>query len=384
MKKIIFLTGTRADYGKLKPLMQKMAEDGDFETHLFVTGMHLLTKYGYTCSEIEQNGFRNIYKFINQNDSDGMDHILAKTITGLSDYVREIKPDLLIVHGDRVEALAGAIVGSLNNIPTGHIEGGEVSGTIDELIRHAVTKLSHLHFVANKDARRRLVQLGEDTTSIHIIGSPDIDVMNSAALPTIDAVKNYYEINYDKYSILILHSVTTELDLLEFQVNEIIVALIESKLNYVVIYPNNDPGSEIILKEFNKKLLISNNFRIFPSMRFEYFLTLLKYSNFIIGNSSAGIREAPFFGVPTVNIGTRQNRRSNAPSIINAISTAKDIGIAISQIKTTKRIKFSDFGLGDSANEFIRIIKSLNLKEIETQKYFNDIGNSAINTANDN
>lgn len=188
-KKIVVLTGTRADYGKLKPLMQKLDSDDRFEMHIFVTGMHLLSKYGYTCDEVMNSGFRRIHKFINQNTADRMDQILSKTILGLSDFIREINPDLLIVHGDRVEALAGATVGALNNILTAHIEGGEVSGTVDELIRHAVTKLSHVHFVSNEEASSRLKQLGEDEKTIHVIGSPDIDVMTSKNLPSIGEVK---------------------------------------------------------------------------------------------------------------------------------------------------------------------------------------------------
>jgi len=188
-RNILFLTGTRADFGKLKSLMTKIQEDDEFELNIFVTGMHMLSKYGYTCIEVEKAGFRNLYKFINQNASDSMDHILSKTISGLSDYVKETRPDLLIIHGDRVEALAGATVGALNNLLVGHIEGGEVSGTVDELIRHATSKLSHIHFVSNESAKKRLVQLGEKKETIHVIGSPDVDVMNSSSLPTIDEVR---------------------------------------------------------------------------------------------------------------------------------------------------------------------------------------------------
>jgi UDP-N-acetylglucosamine 2-epimerase (hydrolysing) len=159
--KVTFVTATRADFGKLKPLMQKLQDDERFEVRLFVTGMHMLSRYGSTWNEVQETGFGNLYKFINQNSSDSMDHVLAKTVSGLADYVMEIAPDMLVIHGDRVEALAGAAVGAFNNILTSHIEGGEVSGTVDELIRHAVTKLSHVHFVANDIAKQRLLQLGE-------------------------------------------------------------------------------------------------------------------------------------------------------------------------------------------------------------------------------
>mgnify|MGYP003536605101 CR=1 FL=1 len=144
MKKIVFLTGTRADFGKLKSLMSISQNSKDFDVHLFVTGMHMNSLYGYTVDEIEKAGFKNIYKYINHDSIEYMDRTLAKTIEGFSQFIKQISPDLIIVHGDRVEALAGAIVGSLNNILVAHIEGGEVSGTIDELIRHSVTKMSHM------------------------------------------------------------------------------------------------------------------------------------------------------------------------------------------------------------------------------------------------
>jgi UDP-N-acetylglucosamine 2-epimerase (hydrolysing) len=184
-KKILFLTGTRADFGKLKSLMHKVEDAEQFDAHLFVTGMHMIATYGMTANEVEKSGFQSIYKYINQNKHDSMDVILSKTIMGLSDYVKEVQPDMIVVHGDRVEAMAGAIVGALNNILVSHIEGGEVSGTIDELIRHSVSKMSHLHFVSNEKAKQRLLQLGEREKSVYIIGSPDLDIMTSSNLPKL-------------------------------------------------------------------------------------------------------------------------------------------------------------------------------------------------------
>jgi UDP-N-acetylglucosamine 2-epimerase (hydrolysing) len=378
-KKIVFLTGTRADFGKVKSLMNKLYTDNAFEVHLFVTGMHMLSKYGYTCNEVEKAGFKNIHKFINQNPSDTLDRILSKTILGLSDYVHEIKPDLIIVHGDRVEALAGATVGALNNIPVGHIEGGEVSGTIDELIRHAVSKLSHLHFVANEEAKKRLIQLGEISNLIHVIGSPDIDLMNSNHLPTLDEVKNYYKINFSKYAILIFHSVTTEQKKLRHQIKTIVDQIIKSDLKYIVIYPNNDPGTDIILEEY-LRLSGSENIKIYPSIRFEYFLTLLKNALFIIGNSSAGIREAPHFGIPTINLGSRQHNRVKCSSVLNIEIDADRI---LSSIKHVASNEFSHevslqkhtiFGNGDSDQRFYEILKNKAFWNISTQKNFVDWG----------
>ena len=371
-KKILFLTGTRADFGKLKSLMLALHRDQDFELHVFVTGMHMLAKYGYTCEEVYRIGFSNIYKFINQNVNDGMDQILAKTIHGLSDYVREIQPDLFIVHGDRVEALAGATVGALNNILTAHIEGGEVSGTIDELIRHAVTKMSHVHFVANQAAQRRLIQLGEQEDAIHVIGSPDVDVMNSSSLPSLDEVRRHYQISFLKYSILAFHPVTTEVEKLREQTRTMLDALERSERNYVVIYPNNDLGAEIILDEY-ERITSHPRFKIFPSMRFEYFLSLLKHADFMIGNSSASVREAPHFGVPAVNLGSRQHNRVMSSLVVNADLTPIGIDVAIRNAVALPREAECLFGDGDSARHFLKILTDENFWRHPKQKHFIDL-----------
>jgi len=372
MKKILFLTGTRADFGKLKSLIRKVAESDQFEDHIFATGMHLLSKYGMTVNEVEKSGFKSIYKFINHNLSDSMDVILSKTIHGLSDYVKELSPDMIVVHGDRVEALAGAIVGSLNNILVAHIEGGEVSGTIDELIRHSVSKMSHIHLVSNDNAKKRLLQLGEHKDNIFIIGSPDLDMMTSNELPSINEVRDRYNINFDEYAVFMYHPVTTEVDDLSKNIRETIDALIESNINYIVIYPNNDLGSEIILKEF-ERLGQSVNFKVFPSVRFECFLTLLKNSKFMVGNSSAGVREVPFYGKPTINLGSRQNKRSDACSIINVSEVKEDILKALELAKTSTFEPIQEFGKGNSDELFFEIICSKRTWDISKQKIFIDI-----------
>ena len=245
-KRIVFLTGTRADFGKLKSLLVRLHESESFDLHIFITGMHMLSKYGYTCLEVEACGVGSIYKYINQNMDDTMDTILGKTVMGFSDYVKEIDPDMIVVHGDRVEALAGATVGSLSNKLVAHIEGGEVSGTIDELIRHAVSKMSHLHFVANEEAKSRLMQMGERESDIHVIGSPDFDVMKSESLPQLPEVKSYYDIPFDEYGILMFHPVTTDNENIGRYSEEIVRTLKRSGRQYVVIYPSNDHGSKDI------------------------------------------------------------------------------------------------------------------------------------------
>lgn len=372
IKKLLFLSGTRADFGKLKSLMQICENSPEFEIHIFATGMHMHHQYGYTVKEIEKSGFKNIYKFINYTSEATMDLTMAKTIEGLSSYVKEEKPDLIIVHGDRVEALAGAIVGALNNILVAHIEGGEVSGTIDELIRHSVSKMSHTHFVSNNLAKNRLMQMGENENSIYTIGSPDIDIMYSETLPSLEAVKDYYEISFEKYAILMFHPVTTEYELMADAANNLIDAVIESNLKYIVVYPNNDFGSSIILKSFNK-IKNNPNFKIFPSLRFEYFLVLLKNSDFIIGNSSAGIREAPHYGIPTINIGTRQNNRALNTEIINTDYAKRNIIEKIKETYLNKKFEpLNLFGIGNSDYKFLEIISNKQFWETLKQKTFLD------------
>ena len=171
-----------------------------------------------------------------------MDSVFNKTCFGFSSYLKKIKPDMVIVHGDRVEAMACAITACLNGIKIGHIEGGEVSGTVDEILRHSISKIANIHFVANKKAKKRLIQLGEDSRSVFVTGSPDIDLLLKADLPTINEVKKKYSIKFKKYAIAIFHPVTTEYKNLNHQLNEFIYALKKSQLNYILILPNNDYG----------------------------------------------------------------------------------------------------------------------------------------------
>jgi len=368
-KKIAFLTGTRADFGKMKPLIQILENHQDFETHIFVTGMHMLENYGLTLIEVQRCGFKNISTYRNDTHEASMDLTLAKTITGFSEFVKDTQPNLIVVHGDRVEALAGAIVGSLNNILVAHVEGGELSGTIDELLRHATSKMSHIHFVSNDKAKSLLEQMGELPESIYSIGSPDVDMMFSNSLPDLQTVKTYYNIPFETYSVAMFHPVTTEHIQMEHYAKEFVNALKTSSKNYVVIYPNNDMGSQTILDTY-QNILNHPNFRVFPSIRFEYFLTLLKHSSFIIGNSSAGVREAPYYGIPTVNIGTRQHNRSISSAIIN---TDYKVDAILKGIETAEQVvleKMTDFGNGNSAEEFLNVLKSESLWKTNHQKQF--------------
>ncbi|WP_427875211.1 UDP-N-acetylglucosamine 2-epimerase [Flavobacterium sp. MMS24-S5] len=371
-KKILFLTGTRADFGKIKSLISILESQPTFEVFVAVTGMHLQDEYGYTLLEIQRCGYQNIHTFKNHTHETTMDLTLAKTIEGLSNYVKIVEPDLILVHGDRVETLAGAIVGSLNNILVAHIEGGEISGTVDELIRHSVSKLSHIHFVSNAEAAKRLKQMGEIKESIFTIGSPDIDIMFSDKLPDLEIAKQYYQIDFNSFAIVMFHPITTEIDSMEDYATNFVEALLNDIHNYVVVFPNNDLGSQIILDAY-KRLSGNSRFRIFPSLRFEYFLTLLKNSQFIIGNSSAGIREAPYYGIPIINIGTRQQNRAVHADIVNVDYEKENISKALSTIDSHKvKQSDADFGTGNSAELFLESLQGDKIWQMNHQKQFRD------------
>lgn len=373
-RRLLFISGTRADYGKLKSLIKILNDDSKFEVFIFATGMHMLSNYGFTYKEIEKDGFPYIYPFINQDFNSNMSIALSNTISGLSYYVDETEPDAIIVHGDRLEALAGAIVGAFNNIRVLHIEGGEVSGTIDESIRHAITKFSHFHFVANEEAKKRIIQLGESEENIFVFGSPDIDIMHSDKLPSIEDVKKRYEIPFNKYNILMYHPVTTEVNKIKEHASWLVDEILKTNENFVVIYPNNDEGSEFILEEYDR---IKDNkyFRIFPSMRFEYFLSLLRSADCMVGNSSSGIRETGIYGIPTVDIGTRQNGRYDTKicSHIIHIDDKESISKAIDDAKDMEIIKSSYFGNGDSDKIFHDILCGSEIWEKHIQKRFIDV-----------
>lgn len=372
-KKILFLTGTRADYGKLKPLMQSVEEHENFECHIFVTGMHTLKEFGDTKSEVFKDRFKNIHVYMNQIIEEPMDLVLANTINGFGRYIRELEPDMIVVHGDRVEALAAAISGAINNILVAHIEGGEISGTIDESIRHSISKLAHIHFVSNNEAKNRLLQLGEKESSIYVIGSPDIDIILEEPTLNIEEIKKRYEIEFEKYAVLMYHPVTTEIEHLKANTKNLVDAIFESKDNFVVIHPNNDSGHNIILEEY-KRFDGYNEVRKFPSIRFEFFLEILKNAQYLIGNSSAGIHEAPVIGLPSINIGTRQKGRFVHDTIINCSHDTNEILLAINKAKAMENIKSTNyFGNGDSRENFIKIIAEDEIWKTPRQKTFNNI-----------
>lgn len=373
MKKIAFLTGTRADFGKLKSLIKAVDQSPELDYAIFATGMHLIDLYGRTVIEIEKAGFKNIYKAPNATTETSMDLTLARTIEEFSKFIKKARPDLIVVHGDRVETLAGAISGSLNNILVAHVEGGEISGTVDELLRHAVSKMSHIHFVSNDTAARRLRQMGELDESIFTIGSPDLDILFSAQLPDLKTALDYYEIPFENYAIALYHPVTTNAQNKQ-DARNFVDALLKDDSNYIVIYPNNDLGSQDILEEYARFRESGTRIKQFPSLRFEYFITLLKHAQFLVGNSSAGIHESPYLGVPTVNIGRRQeNRDLKNDDIIHTTNDTRSILNAIASAKKQQLAPRNHHQKITAADQFIAVLEQPSIWKIDHQKQFRDL-----------
>lgn len=370
-KNVVFVTGTRADFGKLEPLIIKTRDSG-FNVSIFITGMHLMKRYGMTKIEVNRLSGVQFTEFPNQKKNYTQDIILAKTISGFSNYVEKNKPDLVIIHGDRVEATACAIVCATHYIRCGHIEGGEVSGTIDEALRHCNTKLAHHHFVCSILAAQRVSRLGESLDSIHVIGSPELDYHNKSTGVSLNQVKEKYDIDFDDYGICIFHPVTSEQQDINKQAKNIYQSLRNSGRRFVVFLPNNDPGSEIIFDELNR--LPKDRFRVIPSMRFSYFSELLRNSACIVGNSSTGVREAPFLGIPSLNLGSRQRGRASHPTITHLEDYGEQGIKKFLNAQWGKRMKPSyEYGDGNAASNFIKVLETKTFWNLTLQKQFCDI-----------
>ena len=367
---LLFVTGTRADFGKLEPLAAA-ARDAGHMVDFWVTGMHMMKRYGLTKLEVARMQGVGVYEFENQSYGDPQDEVLARTMLGFSQFVRQKTPDLVIIHGDRIEALACALVTATNYIRSAHIEGGEVSGTIDEMLRHCNSKLATYHFVSSEVAAQRLRAMGEDPESIEVIGSPELDFHAASSGVKLEDVRLRYDITAPEYGICTFHPVTSETASMVSQADGLFSALEDSGRYFVVIAPNNDPGSDVIFARIER--LPRERFRVLPSMRFAHFSELMKNAACIVGNSSAGVREAPFLGVPSLDIGTRQTNRSMAPSVFSVDAhDAPGIAKFLAEQWGIRFDRHAGFGSGRAASAFVNILNDPQFWRRGMQKRFHD------------
>lgn len=384
-RKICVITNSRADYSRMKTLLDYLKKKEDVEILLFVVGSHLLSHYGYSVEEIKKDGFKIDYELYTEIDG-RIPVTMAKstgvTITELAGAFHNFKPDIVVIHGDRYEALASTIAASLMNIPVAHIQGGEVTGTIDEHIRHSITKLAHFHFPSSLVARDRIIRLGENPENVFNVGCPASDLLLSERVMSFEEVKSNVSKfvknkewidKFDKNFILVIqHPVTTEFNQTEKGSKEIFNALKYFSNSFVIMWPNIDAGSGKIVKSI-KEFARKENGRVgfFDNFPLPIFINLMRYAKVIVGNSSVGVREACYFGTPVVNIGTRQQGRERSKNVMDVNCDEHEIKSAIEkQLKHGLYPPEYLYGKGDSGKKIADILVNIDINNIQKRINF--------------
>ena len=370
-RKITVTTGTRSEYGILRPVLKEINASKNLELYLIVTGMHLSPKFGSTIKEIKNDGFKTFKKInmIPKNDSKfSMATELGKGIIEFSKVFNMIKPDVNVILGDRDEMLASAISAYHLNIPNAHIHGGDKSkGGIDEYNRHAITKMSNIHFATTKKSYRRIIKMGEDPRYVFLTGSPSIDEIKNKKISNRTELLKKYSINFTGNEILLAqHSVTTEIEKSHIQIKNILNALKKFDNTIIAILPNSDPGGDAIRRELKKFGKNKKNFRFYNNLPREDYLGMISNSGVLVGNSSSGMIEASYFSTPVVNIGIRQKNRESGLNVIN-VEKGKSLQIYYAIKKAFKRkIQAKNrirpiYGKGNSSKKIVMYLEKIPL-----------------------
>ncbi len=372
--KLVLITERRADYSRFKPILQIIKKDKRFDYNLIVTGLHLLSQHGKTINEIKKDGFKISHKikmFDKNYKGDGVSMVVSmgNVLKKIPKILKIIKPDLILAGFDIGANFSIIVSGGHLNIPTAHIQGGELSGSVDESLRHSMSKFSNFHFVANLDAKKRLIKMGEEKKNIFVVGCPSIDALRNAKEVKIEYLNKKFDFDFNsKFACMLQHPVTSENNSSKFQISQTLRALKVTGIPSFIILPNNDSGYIDIINEI--KL---SNYRWTSTLSIEEYKTILRKCSFIIGNSSSGIHEASTYKKPVINIGTRQNKRLKSINILNSDYNYKDIKkkifICLNDklfLNKIKKVK-NPYGAGNSAKKIVKIIKKLNLN-LNTQK----------------
>lgn len=373
MRKILVITDTRAEYGILKNTLEKIKNSPTLELQIVVTGAHLQEKYGYTVAEIEEDGFQIAKKIPVVGEPDEEQRVsmeMGYLITKLTPVVAELKPDIMLLFGDRYEMLASACVAVGMHIPIAHISGGEVTqGAMDEQIRHAITKMAHIHFPGATPYARNIENMGEEKWRVFDVGDPGIENINKIQLWDREELENDLKIKVNEQTLLVTyHPVTLERQDLEEQVDNLIVALKMHNGTKIITYPNSDDGSEVIITRLKAYAQEADDVCLVQSLGIVRYLSVMKYCGAVVGNSSSAIVEAPHLKVPAVNIGNRQEGRLMADSIICCDNTVDGIKNAISKslsdefkelVKTSKSL----YGEGNTSSEIVKVLETIELNE---------------------
>jgi|YNPBryulayer2012_1023412.scaffolds.fasta_scaffold00757_10 UDP-hydrolysing UDP-N-acetyl-D-glucosamine 2-epimerase len=380
-RKVCIFTGTRAEYGLLKPLMDEIKSDPDLELQIVASCMHLSPEFGLTYQEIEKDGFNideKVEMLLSSDTPSGIVKSMGLGMIGYTDALNRLKPDITVVLGDRFEALAFAIASFVNRIPIAHLYGGEATeGLIDEGIRHCITKLSYLHFTSTEEYRRRVIQLGEEPQRVFNVGALGIDNIKKMKLLTKNEIESKLGIKFKSKNLLITyHPVTLKKDESEKEFKALLNVLkeIEDTL-FIFTKPNADTeGRKIInlIEEFVKEN--SGKAVVFTSLGQLKYLSIMQYVDAVVGNSSSGIIEAPSLKVPTINIGDRQKGRIRAKSIIDCKGTEEDIKRALviiydKNFRENLQNIDNPYGDGNSASKIKNILKVHKINSIEKSFY---------------
>lgn len=370
MMKILGITGIRSEYFILEPVFDEIVERKEFDLKVIVTGAHLSPVYGNTYKIIEQRGYKiiKLESLLSTDSLSGRSKSLGIQIMGLTDIVMTEKPDWLLVLGDREESIAAAVVGTYMNVPVAHLCGGDrVVGNIDDSVRHAVTKLAHLHFPTTVENGERIKKMGEEPWRVHVVGNPALDSIRK------QPYLSYQEINREigtdlkedePFILLIQHPLSSEIEEAKMQMKITLEALSELRLKTIVIYPNSDAGSYEIIRLIDDYKGRFNFIKAFKTLDREIFVNLQRKASLLLGNSSSGILEAPFLKIPVVNVGNRQKQRQHAENVIYVSHNKEEIKNAIikaiydEEFKNTCKNCKNPYGDGYSAEKIVNIIAS--------------------------
>ncbi len=372
IRNIAVVTGTRADFNYLRLIIRRIEASETLKLSLIVTGMHLLKSHGYTIDLIRDDKIpiTEVIEMYEENNStkESLGKAVGKGIIGFTKSLNKIKPDLLLVLGDRYEVLASVIAASTLLIPIAHIHGGDsnLQGQVDEQIRHSITKFSHIHFPATEKSAKRINLMGEEEWRIHEVGSPSIDHFYLEKFLKKEEICESLGLNSNMNIIIcIQHPYTIEPEKSGEYMRMTLKALEELNLQVVIIYPNNDPGNELIIKEI-EKYKEHQNFRIFKNLDYHHFYSLIANANLLIGNSSAGLIESPVFKIPVINIGDRNKGRESAENVLNV---QHDLNLIKNAIKTALSEDFilscdnlkNPYGDGKASERIIEILEKIEI-----------------------
>jgi GDP/UDP-N,N'-diacetylbacillosamine 2-epimerase (hydrolysing) len=382
-RKICVVTGTRAEYGLLRWLMQGIKDDTALELQIITTGMHLSPEFGLTYREIEKDGFtidRKVEMLMSSDTPVGISKSMGLGMIGFADALDGLNPDLLVLLGDRFEILSAASAALVARVPVAHIHGGETTeGAIDESIRHSITKMSHLHFTAAEEYKRRVIQLGENPQNVFLVGGLGVDVIKKLKLFEKPALEDFLRFQFGVKNLLVtFHPATLEKVPPEEQMAELLAALSELKDTGIIFtMPNADTGGRKLLNMVNEFLKQYSNACVHFSLGQLAYLSCVRFVDGVVGNSSSGLLEVPTFKKGTINIGDRQKGRLKAKSVIDCLPHRRDILVAIKKLYSFEfRASLSEarnpYGDGGASEKILEVIKSVSFDHL-TQKSFFDI-----------